>query len=215
MKLDNTQSRPATAPARALKSRSASIEHLKSFWSNGHLQTPPHGSTADPAANMYQPTSARFPVRGESMKEQISQYLKTDRVVDAWDTVANKTGNCGRTLTKTTKGWPSSVFRAKPSDALRIRRGNKDGLSPTGLRRQMSWAQDEPEILNTYSFKRRPEISPRIHVVSVQMILDEDMNFGEDTVDGASEVGGDAGSIITALPSLSIQRPQTVDCAQG
>lgn len=103
----------------------------------------------------------------------------------------------------------------------------------------MSWIQ-EPEFLNTYSFKRRPDVSPRIHVLSVQMDLDEEIdriNGGLGIESGAQEItgaeaeeevrdiAGDSGTIITALPavppptpasipSLAAEyQPRTVECA--
>lgn len=208
---DLAEHRPSTAPERTMKMRSASFEQLKALYANHRPQALPKDIPSN-TPTMSQPSSPRLLERGETMKEQLSQYLKTDRVVDAWDNMAHKTG---RTLTKSAKDWPSSIFRAKPSDALRIHRKDRQGPSREELERQ--WAQEEA-ALNTYSFKQRPTISPRIHVVSVQMILDEDTSFGQEiaddvAADNSSEIG-DAESIITALPSLSFYNgPQTVRCA--
>lgn len=207
---NNTQNRPSTAPSRELKSRSTSIEQLKSFWANRPASppSPPQEPAAGIPFDAEPPTSPRLLQRADTMKEQISQYLKTDRVVDAWDNMAQKTG---RSLTKSAKEWPSSVFRAKSTDNLRIWRKDK-GLSPSEMERQLAWAREE-ENLKTYSFKRRPSISPRIHVVSVQMILDEDTSFGEEIIDDAASIGGDSCSFITALPPLNVPSgPQTVHC---
>lgn len=153
------------------------------------------------------------------MKDQISQFLKTDRVVEAWETITHKANCCGTTLSK--KEWPSSIFRAKSSETLRAGKG--PALSPTDLERQMSWVQ-EPEFLNTYSFKRRPDASPRIHVVSVHLELGEEGGIdglrirdsaSDGTGDGAeqgfdSELRGDSGSIITALPAVPPPTPASI-----
>lgn len=228
-KPETAQDRPATAPARTLKSRSVSIEQLKGLWASGRPRT--QQSTPKSPPRHRHGLSHQTPEidRSESMKEQISQFLKTDRVVEAWDTMTTKTGTCGRSLSRTAKDWPCSIFRAKSPNAWRARAGKGTDLTDTHLERQMSWVQDVPETLNTYSFKQRPESSPRIHVLSVQMTLDEDLRLGtetgeEDVPDGT---GSDTGSIITALPSLppptpatipsvaSEYRPRTVECARG
>lgn len=82
----------------------------------------------------------------------------------------------------------------------------------------MSWVQ-EPEFLNTYSFKRRPDASPRIHVLSVQMALDEEINGingiqAPTGTTGAEEevpgLDGDSGSIITALPAVPPPTPASI-----
>lgn len=193
-KTDIPRNRPSTAPARTLKSRTASVEQLKAMWANGRPRT--QQSMAISPIRPQQQTSPP-PDGSETMKDQISQFLKTDRVVETWETVTNK-ANFGRTLAKT-KDWPSSIFRAKSSGNLRARPGDT-GVSGADLERQMSWLQD-PGFLNTYSFKQRPEMSPRIHVLSVLMTLDDDLNVTQESEE-APDVGGDAGSIITALPAV-------------
>ncbi|KAJ5724887.1 hypothetical protein N7493_006615 [Penicillium malachiteum] len=228
-KADPKQNRPATAPARTLKSRSASIEQLKALWANNRP-----GTQQSMAKTPATPTPRRGAShqnseneKSESMKEQISHFLKTDRVVEAWDNMASKTGTCGRTISKTAKDWPCSIFRAKSPNAWRARAGEGTDLSDTDLGRQMSWVQDEPEVLNTYSFKQRPEMAPRIHVLSVHMTLDEELDADEGIIDEMPDVIGDSESIITALPAVppptsatipsvaSEYRPRTIECAQG
>lgn len=194
-KADASPKRPSTAPARTLKSRTASIEQLKTMWANGRPGT--QQSTAKSPTRPQQHASSQHASSSESMKDQISQYLKTDRVVEAWENITTKTACCGKNIAKA-KEWPSSIFRAKSSDNLGVRRQN-GGFTQRDLDRQMSWLQ-EPEFLNTYSFKQRPEATPRIHVLSVQMTLDEDLTVaheGEEVPDA-----GDTGSIITALPAV-------------
>ncbi|KAJ5655714.1 hypothetical protein N7507_007664 [Penicillium longicatenatum] len=238
-KADTTQNRPVSAPARTLKSRSVSMEQLKALWANtGRPRTqqsmakppipPPPPIPESHRVSKQDPTEKET---YESMKEQVSQFLKTDRVVEAWDTMTTKTGTCGRTLTKTAKDWPCSIFRAKSPNAWRARSNRADLGDGPDLERQMSWVQDAPEVLNTYSFKQRPETSPRIHVLSVQMTLDEEMNDDELVGGHRASVDEnpdcDSGSIITALPALppptpatipsvaQEHRPRTVECARG
>lgn len=82
------------------------------------------------------------------------------------------------------------------------------GLSGAELEKQMSWVQ-EPEFLNTYSFKQRPETSPRIHVLSVQMALNEELTVAQEGEE-PSDVGGETGSIITALPAVPPPTPASI-----
>jgi hypothetical protein len=200
---DLPQNRPSTAPARTLKSRSASIEQLKVMWANGRPRT--QQSMAKSPLHPRQQASQSAD-GGETMRDQISQFLKTDRVVEAWENIATKADCCGRTLIKT-KEWPSSIFRAKSSDNLQAR-ASKLGLSGAEFEKQMSWVQ-EPEFLNTYSFKQRPETSPRIHVLSVQMALDEELTVAQEGEE-SSDVGGETGSIITALPAVPPPTPASI-----
>jgi hypothetical protein len=133
----------------------------------------------------------------ESMKDQISQFLKSDRVVEAWDNVSKNASCCARPLAKT-REWPSSIFRTKSSNTLQNQDHND--LSGPDLERQMSWVQETFDVLPTYSFKPKPDISPRIHVLSVQMTLDEEANVShgrEASLDMKSESGS-----ITALPAV-------------
>lgn len=222
----DTNNRPSTAPARTLKSRSASIEQLKALWANGRPRT--QQSMAKPA-----PAPAPSPSRPQTsqqkrphpqpqadgldnMKDQISHFLKTDRVVEAWDNIAKTANCCGTTLAKT-KDWPSSIFRTKSSENLHAlgtdngsRNANANGLSGAGiyLERQMSWVQ-EPEFLSTYSFKQRPASSPRIHVLSIAIDDELEKSFGgcgrmSEDLDGGDGGPGETGSIITALPAVPV-----------
>jgi hypothetical protein len=77
----------------------------------------------------------------------------------------------------------------------------------------MSWTQ-EPEFLSTYSFKQRPEISPRIHVLSTA--IDEELEKSFDMrMDGKEDVGGETGSIITALPAVPVPVSVSVPAVPG
>jgi hypothetical protein len=156
------------------------------------------------------------------MKDQISHFLKTDRVVEAWDNIAKTANCCGTTLAKT-KDWPSSIFRTKSAENLHVpgsrsRSGttnsNSNGLAAadTNLERQMSWVQ-EPEFLSTYSFKQRPAVSPRIHVLSIAIDEELEKSFGgvgsmAMNEDGRGET--ETGSIITALPAVVPTTPASV-----
>lgn len=195
--------RPLTAPARTLKSHSASIEQLKAVWANGRPRT--QQSAVKSPARPRQAAGTQHADSSEPMKDQISQYLKTDRVVEAWENITAKTGSCGKTIAKT-REWPSSIFRPKFPGNLRARPQN-GGYAQADLERQMSWLQ-EPEFLNTYSFKQRPEVAPRIHVLSVQMTLDEELTVARDGEEAPD--AGETGSIITALPAVPPPTPASI-----
>jgi hypothetical protein len=139
------------------------------------------------------------------MKDQLSQFLKSDRVVEAWDNVSKNASCCVGPLAKT-KEWPSSIFRTKSSTTLQNQ--DQNDLSGPDLERQMSWVEETFDVLPTYSFNPKPDISPRIHVLSVQMTLEEEANVAagrEASLDMKSETGS-----ITALPAVpapTVSRP--------
>lgn len=201
-KAHTTPKRPSTAPTQTLKSRTASMEHLKAMWASG----PPRTRQSTPKSPTWgrQGDSSQHADSSESMKDQISQYLKTDRVVEAWENIT-KTAGRGKTIAKP-REWPSSIFRAKSLDNLGVCHRN-GGSAQRDQDRQMSWLQ-EPELLNTYSFKQRPGPSPRIHVLSVQMTLDEDLTVACEG--GEASGAGDTGSIITALPAVPPPTPASI-----
>lgn len=196
-KLDSSHDRPKTAPSQPLRSsRSISIEQLRAFCTAPRPRT--GQSTAKSPTQARQEAHDQLTNGRETMKDQISQFLKTDRVVEAWDSVSKNASCYARPIART-KEWPSSIFRTKSSS---LPKGHDPGFSDPDLEKQMSWVQETFDVLPTYSFKTKPESSPRIHVLSVQMTLDEDIH-GEErktSLDMRSEVG----SIITALPTVPI-----------
>ncbi|KAJ5815315.1 hypothetical protein N7474_007092 [Penicillium riverlandense] len=229
-RLNTTENRPATAPSRTLRpSRSVSMEHLKALYTSGRPRT--QQSAVKPSLQSGQQQTQIPPLgRRNTMKEHISHYLKADRVVEAWDNMAKKS-TCGPNSPPKTKDWPRSVFRVKSTKNARARPANENPtLTKAQLERQMSWVH-APELLNTYSFRSRPETAPRIHVLSVQTNLDEE--FGRySEKDKACDAADEASSIITALPTVppptpsspffpvsrpvtAENRPRTVDCAQA
>ncbi|CDM36200.1 hypothetical protein DTO013E5_8975 [Penicillium roqueforti] len=213
VKIDLTQSRPKTAPSQPSRlSRNISIEQLRAFCSTPRPQTG--------QSRVKSPTQARQEAHNqltngrENMKEQISQFLKTDRVVEAWDNVSKNTC-CTLPITKT-KDWPSSVFQAKSSTLE-----NKGNDTNPDLDRQMSWIQGKFDVLPTYSFKTKPDMSPRIHVLSVQMTHDNANGVTER--EASLDLKSEFGSSITALPVVPSSIPpialehrsRLIDCAQG
>ncbi|CAG8013221.1 unnamed protein product [Penicillium nalgiovense] len=194
-KINLAQGRPKTAPSQPSRlSRTISIEQLRAFCTTPRPRT--GQSTAQSPTQARQEAHDRLTNGRETMKEQISQFLKTDRVVEAWDSVS-KTACCTLPIAKT-KDWPSSVFRTKSSTTLE-NKANNTSLSGPDLDRQMSWVQETFDVLPTYSFKTKPDMSPRIHVLSVQM-THEDANGAER--EASLDLKSEIRSSITALPAL-------------
>lgn len=179
--------RPRTAPQPPRPSRSISIEQLRAFCTTPHRLSVVKTPTSSTQAR--QDAQDQLESR-ETLKTQISQFLKTDRVLEAWEISKNAT--CCPCPIRT-KELPSSVFRTKSSVTL-----PEHTLSGPVLDRPMSWAQGTFNVLPVHSFKTKPDLSPRIHVLSVQMALDECVTEREASLDMRSE-----GSI-TALPDVSI-----------
>lgn len=213
-KIDLAQSRPKTAPSQPSRlSRNISIEQLRVFC------TTPRPRTGQ--STVKSPTQARQEAHNqltngrETMKEQISQFLKTDRVVEAWDSVS-KNACCTLPVAKT-KEWPSSIFRTKSSATLE-NKGN-GSVSGPDLDRQMSWVQETFDVLPTYSFKTKPDMSPRIHVLSVHMTHEDTNGVGE--IEASLDLKSELGSSITALPAVPASVPpialehrsRLIDCA--
>ncbi|KAF9887584.1 hypothetical protein FE257_009796 [Aspergillus nanangensis] len=201
MKKSTTDTRPATAPPRTLKSRSMSIEQLTNF--RKMKKEPSLDSSALPRPG---PRTVDSPKRHDTMKTQLSQYFKTDRVVDAWETVTQRNKPVRRS-SQTRKDGPWSKFRAKSSNIPGTSGDLHEKLFEEDLEKQMAWLQDETEGLNTYSLKPRREVAPRIHVLSVHMTLaqesDEREEKGKNDLHGDIRIpDGDTHSIITALPSV-------------
>ncbi|OQD93411.1 hypothetical protein PENVUL_c185G01529, partial [Penicillium vulpinum] len=196
-KIDLAQVRPQTAPSQPSRpSRSISIEQLRAFCTTPRPQT--RQSTVKSPTEARQEAHNKLTNGRETMKEQISQFLKTDRVAEAWDSVS-KSACCARPVAKT-KDWPSSIFRTKSSTTIQ-NKGNDTSLSRPDLDKQMSWVQETFDVLPTYSFKLKPDMSPRIHVLSVQMTLDEDFS-GVAEREASLDLKSEVGSSITALPAV-------------
>ncbi|KAJ5478523.1 hypothetical protein N7530_004032 [Penicillium desertorum] len=194
-KINSAQGRPKTAPSQPSRlSRTISIEQLRAFCTTPRPRT--GQSTAQSPTQARQEAHDQLTNGRETMKEQISQFLKTDRVVEAWDSVS-KTACCTLPIAKA-KDWPSSVFRTKSCTTFE-NKVNNTSLSGPDLDRQMSWVQETFEVLPTYSFKTKPDMSPRIHVLSVQM-THEDTNGAER--EASLDLKSEIRSSITALPAL-------------
>ncbi|CAI7584419.1 unnamed protein product [Penicillium discolor] len=211
-KIDLDQGRPKTAPSQPSRlSRNISIEQLRAFCTTPRPRT--GQSTVKSPTQARQEAHHQLTNGRETMKEQISQFLKTDRVVEAWDNVS-KNACCTLPISKE---WPSSIFRTKSSATLENQANGT--VSRPDLDRQMSWVQETFDVLPTYSFKTKPDMSPRIHVLSVHMTHEDANGVGER--EASLDLKSELGSSITALPAVppSISpialehRSTLIDCA--
>ncbi|OJJ43313.1 hypothetical protein ASPZODRAFT_154761 [Penicilliopsis zonata CBS 506.65] len=207
--------RPSTAPARASKARSISIEHFKNSF-GGKL--PQNWNTLHATSI---PENEQIPVhvssKRDTMKLQLAQYFKSDKVIDAWE-------SCGYTKKKQPpyalskkKDWPSSVFCLKPADtstASDVRR--PPDISNTGKSFACEYDseirttedRDKVENLNTYSLKPKRADVPRIPVPSSPMKPEkaEDLRGLEE-----NKTGDDESIMITALPSVPVHLVRTIE----
>ena len=214
-KQDMLDDRPASAPARIIKTRNSSMEQLKALWTHGRAGS--QQSTMKPSVQPQHPEPQDPPSHKppdnleKNMKNQMFHFLKTDRVVEAWENMAKKT-NYGQNTAKSRKTCPCSIFRAKLSRRPRARPERETRLARTHaeLEKQMSWTQESPEYLNTYSFKQRSEASPRIHVMSVQLNIDEDKNVAKEGESKTPKANDGTISAVTALPALPPSTPTTI-----
>ncbi|KAK9573777.1 hypothetical protein V6Z77_000612 [Aspergillus fumigatus] len=192
--------RPATAPSRSLKSQSTFLEQPQSLKHNNKDYDKDTAKTPVPLQPNRSSKSGRL-VRQDTMKNQLLHFFKSDRVVEAWESAANREKKISRSVFQTKKEGPSSVFRARAARTSDIP-GSRTTVFEKDLEQQMAWLQEGTEALNTYSLKPRRNVAPRIHVLSVHTSLiqesEEEHHYGDETREVSA---GDGQSIITALPS--------------
>ncbi|KAG2420591.1 hypothetical protein HFD88_000203 [Aspergillus terreus] len=191
--------RPATAPGRTAKSQSISVEQAT------FVKDRKEPMVSSPAFTQRdQPRTSQPPRKPETMKSQLLHHIKSDRVIDAWESTTQKE-KIGRRLSQKKKDAPWSKFRAKTATIPRSAGDLQTKLFEEDLDRQMAWLQEESEALNTYSLKPRRDVAPRIHVLSVHMTLTQEPEPEEIGGMGSiseQQTDEDTQSIITALPSV-------------
>lgn len=194
---EGTYTRPATAPSRTLKGRSASLEHLKSLCSGRKSQQQATMSKSPdfPARQTVNPATRR-----DTLKNQVLHYLTSDNVNEAWEATVRKEGKASRRYPQKKMDWPLSIFRARASNNGCAPGEPDPGLLKNGLGGQMTWLQDESETLNTYSLKPKLDISPRLHALSAQQAITKCL--GEAHSSGDENTEAETESMITALPAV-------------
>ncbi|GFF59758.1 hypothetical protein IFM51744_10039 [Aspergillus udagawae] len=208
--------RPATAPSRSLKSQSTFLEQPQSMKHDNKDNDKDMKNTTVPLQRKRSSEAARL-VRPDTMKNQLLHFFKSDRVVEAWESAANREKKISRSVSQKKNEGPSSVFRARATDTSDIP-GSRTTFFEKNLEQQMAWLQEGTEVLNTYSLKPRRDVAPRIHVLSVHTSLiqesEEEHYYGDEIREDSA---GDGQSIITALPAppTILERFPRVPSASG
>lgn len=198
---DQLVQRPSTAPPRTSRARSISLDYLKFL----HKSRKREGESATTQDG--QPHMPRGSFRRETMKAQLLHFFKSDRVQDAWETTArNETGAVENNSGLQKDGlW--NRFHSEPSKHNVAVHGSKtDTLTPASSE-NMAWIpKKDPETLNTYSLKPRPNTALRFHLFPAQTSLPQELKTlkikGTDN-DGVRKQQETRQPVITALPSIT------------
>ncbi|KAL4746778.1 hypothetical protein BDW72DRAFT_210165 [Aspergillus terricola var. indicus] len=193
---EDMPTRPSTGVSSTLKPFSQSRY--------GHL---PQLKQQEPAGKALPPDQSKGPntsntmTKRETMRDQLLQFFKSDRVLEAWEGIKESEKKIGQPRFKKDGLW--SKFQARSPSA------HSDGFTtgPFDARTQLEWLDEETKNLNTYSLKPRSGIAPRFHTIS------EHLSFYQQTSDkqklqhnnsDCSAVIEDDESIITALPAFPL-----------
>ncbi|KKK24441.1 hypothetical protein AOCH_007459 [Aspergillus ochraceoroseus] len=204
---DETQSRPSTAASSRLKPFRRSRNLQQNQQQTTHPEPPP---PLPPMPPMPQPkrsgTTTAASARRETMKNQLLQYFKSDRVIETWETVTEK-GKLERHTSQRKKDGLWSKFHAKPSSPPSEEL--QANLSQDDLPKQMVWLEEEAKALNTYSLKPKQDTAPGLHTFSVQMSFHQELHeqggpYTTTSLGYSKPLEADAQSIITALPVFPI-----------
>ncbi|PYH90680.1 hypothetical protein BO71DRAFT_333982 [Aspergillus ellipticus CBS 707.79] len=197
---DQTATRPSTAPSRTSKARSVSLEQLKPPPKNRKEQ--PQGAQESFLLSQEEcSTTSQTLLRRETMKNQLLQYFKSDRVIDAWECTTQKERE-NPPSSQPKKDGPWSKFCTDLSCKTDASMKLGTNIIATDSKGNMDWLQEGPELMNTYSLKPKRDVDPRIHIHSVQLDPTQEKHDAEDqgSDDGFGAMMGDAQ--ITALPSI-------------
>ncbi|RAL07565.1 uncharacterized protein BO97DRAFT_473554 [Aspergillus homomorphus CBS 101889] len=197
---DQPVQRPSTAPSRASRARSISLDQLKIF----HKSRKQQGRLAPPQAD--QPPMPHGSLRREAMKTQLLQFFRSDRVQDVWDTVARNEKGAVVNTSGPPKDGPWSKFHSgSPKDDDAVRGAETDVLDPVSTV-DMAWLPEkDSETLNTYSLKPKSDIAPRFHLFPAQTSHPQGrkaLKIKSTINEGVRKQKEPMQPIITALPSI-------------
>ncbi|KAL4874179.1 hypothetical protein BDV12DRAFT_159264 [Aspergillus spectabilis] len=193
---EETPIRPSTSASKTLK------RFRKSRYGQQPQQKQQESFHGLPPNMAKRPGTSGALARGETMKDQLLQYFKADRVLDAWESVTEGEKKGSQPDTKKDGLW--SKFQAMSSGT------RSDELSRNifqdGIQKQMEWLEDETKNLNTYLLKPRDGTAPRVHTISEhtsfhQQVIQEGRHY--DSVYRTREIEVDE-SIVTALPAFPL-----------
>ncbi|RDW74740.1 uncharacterized protein DSM5745_07402 [Aspergillus mulundensis] len=188
--------RPSTSASRTLKSFRQNRYHHQ-----------PHQKQQDPVpealppGRVNRPSTSNALMKRETMRDQLLQYFKSDRVLDDWESIKGGGKKVVQPKTKKVGLW--SMFQARPLDM-------RSGDLATGsfdVQRQLAWLDEETKNLNTYSLKHRPGTAPRFHTISEYLsFYQQGLDHQEHQHEGGDYpvVLEDDESIITALPAFPL-----------
>ncbi|KAL4950065.1 hypothetical protein BDW69DRAFT_62787 [Aspergillus filifer] len=199
---DDTPTRPTTSASRAPKS----LGKIRYFQQPEPVpvlvQEPPLSNKSKRLG------TSNALTKEEVVKGQLLQYFKSDRVLDAWEGVAEREKKAVPGTTKKEGLW--SKFQVRPSN---MRSGDlSTDLFQDDMQKQMTWLDEETRNLNVYSLKPRPRTAPRFHTLSEHLSSQQqgDSDKRQHPISGRSSAPeddkllDDDESIITALPAFPL-----------
>ncbi|PYI29405.1 hypothetical protein BP00DRAFT_348782 [Aspergillus indologenus CBS 114.80] len=207
---DQSVQRPSTAPSRASRARSISLDHLKFL----HKSRKRDGELAPAPAE--QPPMPHVSLRRETMKAQLLQFFRSDRVQDAWETAArNKKEATVENSSELKKDGPWSKFQiASSKNNGAAHEAHPDVPEPASAE-DMAWLpKKDSETLNTYSLKPKPNTAPRFHLFPAQTSLPQEMKalkIRGTTNESLRKQKEPLQPAITALPSILGPEAQKAD----
>ncbi|PWY64540.1 hypothetical protein BO70DRAFT_203502 [Aspergillus heteromorphus CBS 117.55] len=199
--LEPTAARPSTAPSRTSKAQSVSLEQKKPLHVTRKEQ-PLRSQGTFLLAQAECSATAQTSLRREAMKNQLLQYFRSDRVMDAWEYTTQKEGRNTRHSSQLKKNGPWSIFCTESSHNSGTPMDLETNTIAANLKANMAWLHDDSDVMNTYSLKPKRNVDPRVHVFSVHLNAAEDNCEAERPghSDNLGTMVGDAQ--ITALPSI-------------
>ncbi|KAL4785819.1 hypothetical protein BJX76DRAFT_155082 [Aspergillus varians] len=202
-RLSRTKLKVEVAAEETIRPSTSASRNLKSFRVGRHGQQPPQkqqgtGREPPPPNRTIIPDTSNALARGDTMRDQLLQYFKSDRVLDAWGGVTEREKKAGQADTKKDGLW--SKFHAK---SLSTRSGDHPtNLFQDDIQKQMAWLNEETKHLSTYTLKPRPRTAPRFHTISEHTSFRQHPDEEERRCNGTdhSVALETDESIITALP---------------
>ncbi|KAL3471716.1 hypothetical protein BJX99DRAFT_21070 [Aspergillus californicus] len=200
---DEIPERPSTSASKTLKSFRRSRYGHQQHQQHQQQQQKEHEPRQQPPLpnRAKRPNTANALSRGETMKVQLLQYFKSDRVLDAWESITEKE-KAGLSHSRKEGLWSKFQSRASdmPSDELQV------NLYQNDIRKQTAWLEEETKNLNVYSLKPKLGTAPRVHTTADHMSLKQQLEAEKPHhVTSGYGMGLEADdSIITALPAFPI-----------
>ncbi|KAL4814188.1 hypothetical protein BDW67DRAFT_89377 [Aspergillus spinulosporus] len=179
---------------------------LKSFRKTRHGHWPqlkqqePAGEALPPDKSK-RPNTSNTMTKRETMRDQLLQFFKSDRVLEAWEGIKESEKKIGQPIFKKDGLW--SKFQARSLSA----QSDDFATGPLDAQTQLEWLDEETKNLNTYSLKPRSGTAPKFHTISEHLSFyqqtSDKQNLTRDNAD-SSVVLEDDESIITALPTFPL-----------